>query len=74
MEKSQWIPCSEKLPPRKKQVLVCVKDQSILNTGYLVIMNGGKLMWDLEGYWSPLEVFEVIAWMELPEPYKENNS
>lgn len=70
MENLQWIRCNEKLPSRGKQVLVCVKDQEILNTGYLTLVDR-KLMWDLEGYWSHLDVDEVIAWMELPQPYKE---
>ena len=63
----KWIPVSERPPEEFGEYLVTVK----------------TIGWNLEenteidiAYWDDLEGFhkaeEVIAWMPLPEPYKEN--
>ena len=63
----QWIPCSERLPEKIGDYLVSVKRHG----------------WNCEehiendiAYWDDLEGFhkaeEVLAWMPLPEPYKED--
>ena len=58
-----WTPCSIKLPERNKPVLVCDKDGWIsvtINMPYAGVKN------DFEcGYY--------VAWMELPEAYKEGS-
>lgn len=65
----QWIPCSERLPEKFGNYLVSVKRHG----------------WNCEehiendiAYWDDLEGFhkvdEVLAWMPLPEPYKEGEN
>ena len=62
----KWIPCSERLPEELGTYLVSIK----------------RIGWNCEeyvdndiAYWDDLEGFhkrdEVIAWMPLPEPYRE---
>ena len=70
---SEWIPVSERLPEEPFGCLVTVWDYEPM-TGtefenllpYFVGWDGEQ--WnDGDGEQCP---FEVIAWMELPEPYK----
>lgn len=61
-----WIPCSERLPARQGYYICACKDGSrVLKTTTIKWSNG----WQLSGtraYWK------VIAWMPLPEPYRES--
>lgn len=60
-----WIPVEERLPQTGKDrytyVIVCMDDEFIATTDY--IKDEGFSLWEDSG--------EVIAWMPLPEPYKE---
>lgn len=67
----QWIPCSERLPKEKKTYWVCT------DTGYqcecrftdnVYGLGVGALGWKV---FDIPRFSRVIAWMELPEPYKE---
>ena len=64
----QWIPCSERLPEEKKEVLISA-DGDLYIAEYEI--DHGK------GYWNEVieygYVMGVDAWMPLPKPYKENN-
>lgn len=55
-----WIPCSERLPE---------------NGYWLWSAKGGEVQKDFywDGHWEHAEKYgyEVVAWMPLPEPYKE---
>ena len=71
LDKFKWIPCSERLPENgnAKYYLVCHND-GILGT--LHYYEG----WNCSGLPNGevhrrYEMHDVIAWMELPEPYKE---
>lgn len=60
----EWIPCSERLPEPDKEVLVYTYDD------FRVWSLTRKMRWeDEDGYWQDLE--DVVAWMPLPDPYKE---
>lgn len=55
-----WIPCSERLPETRNNVLLCRK------TGYITIghYSQGKFYGAVE-----LPINSIYAWMPLPEPY-----
>lgn len=63
-EQTRWIPVSEKLPEKCKSVLICMKGSYgyFINVSYRLDDN----LW--EGYGRNAN---VIAWLPLPEPYKE---
>lgn len=71
----QWIPVAERLPERNESVLLCMKSRS-LRTGMCIQTgsydNGFWFVQGAAGYES-LATFEfhVLAWMPLPEPYRE---
>ena len=62
----QWIPCSERLPENGEEVLASTPD-FIYITLHEFINN--------HHWWSEVVeyrlIHNVIAWMPLPEPYKE---
>lgn len=73
MEKQQWIPCSERMPECDyTDVLICVHDKRKgCEKDYYIISayTSGR-------HWEPtlavdMTDFDVVAWMPLPEPYKE---
>lgn len=61
--KNGWIPCSERLPEADGYVLCSVKDKYAKHN---VIISQFKD----EIYWHN---GRIIAWMPLPEPYKEGS-
>lgn len=84
IEAQEWIPCSERLPEDDVMVLISYRykegegDTShtyIDITTYGQMYFGGNKVGDHKHWRAPFEYFEsnyeVIAWMPLPEPYKE---
>ena len=63
-----WIPCNEKLPELRKDVLVTVKYTGFMGKhGYWVTTGHMQA----ENYWwGDCAGGEVIAWQPLPEPYQ----
>ena len=62
-----WIPCSEKLPELRQDVLITVKYTGFMGmhgywiqTGHMEVEND---------WWGNCAGGEVIAWQPLPEPY-----
>lgn len=58
----EWTPCSERLPEEEGRYLITISDIGVVSSFY---NKNHKLPWG--GY----ETECVIAWMPLPEPYKE---
>ena len=67
----QWIPCSERLPKEYGNYLI-TKHNGDVDVGTIDPKKKG--VWsacDADGfYW----IREVVAWMPLPEPYKEEKN
>lgn len=69
--KPRWIPVTERLPPKGKNVLVYV--HSKVDIGYLTDYTAnGSTCWVVEhNSYESLERKTVKAWMPLPTPPKE---
>ena len=68
-----WIPCSERLPDIGDTFLVTVMVGTEIKTD--VASNFGSYIdgfWDTFNDWIEDEECHVIAWMPLPEPYRED--
>ena len=77
----QWIPCSERLP--EKPIGVCYFNhdgEDVPGKEYIVMIEDAieptSLYWTGDVWFSPYGIdedteYDVIAWMPLPEPYKE---
>lgn len=71
LEQTRWIPVSERLPKYGKEVLTCSND------GFIAIQSIECKVWDEHNYWENQngdmsDIDDVIAWMPLPETYKES--
>ena len=68
---STWIPVSERLPEDTERYLVTLANGDI-DIGWI---RGDEYLWDLVDidceYFLSDKRYQVIAWMPLPEPYKE---
>lgn len=73
-----WIPCSERLPEKHTRCLVTWK--SLFGTLEIDTAKYGRMWlserkgdgWYIHGYEMDTDITDdVIAWMPLPEPYKE---
>lgn len=64
----QWIPCSERLPEEFELVITCSEFGEIEFGSY----EKGKWYWLAEShsYFFVENNDEVVAWMEMPEPWK----
>lgn len=70
-----WIPCSERLPNEYGNYLATMDDGDVQECTYspeknTPFMRGGWSTCEADGI-VYLDIAEVIAWMPLPEPYKE---
>lgn len=63
-----WIPCSEKLPEVRQDVLVTVKYTGFMGMHGYWIKTGH--MEAKNDWWGDCAGGEVIAWMELPSAYR----
>ena len=64
MNRMEWIPCNEGLPEEDGEYLVTDVSggaATVTETYFITDCDG-------EGHWGALD---IIAWMPLPEPYKE---
>lgn len=72
VRESEWIPCSERLPDKAGYEVLATLENSfgqrrvtIIFTGY-----GDESFWHCNNKEYDLEVWKVIAWQSLPEPYE----
>lgn len=67
MKQGKWVPVSEKLPPNYIICLFCDIDGDIFY---------GHRTYENNWYAANIndEICGVVAWQELPEPYKEGNN
>ena len=73
----KWVPCSEKMPEgcedEELEVLVCTKEKYIEaefdEAGFALYYPGEKKFRSVYNHSADITE-NVIAWMELPEPYK----
>ena len=63
-----WIPCSEKLPDVRQDVLVTVKYTGFMGMHGYWIKTGH--MESENDWWGDCAGGEVIAWQPLPQPYQ----
>ena len=64
LEQTRWIPCSERLPEDKQQILI-----SIAWDNEVYEVRQGDI--DSINYFKHFKRITSIAWMPLPEPPKE---
>lgn len=67
LSEKQWIPCSEGLPREFDDVLCCTDEGAIIIACCYHYENG---TYDFDGYECDIDG-NVVAWMPLPEAYKE---
>ena len=65
--KGEWIPVSERLPDEEHEVYCQLSDGS--NAVLYVQDNWGQMEW-VDGMMGT-GTYDVIAWMEKPEPYQK---
>ena len=69
-KKGEWIPCSERLPKYDDWQIVTIKDESgdrpYVYTDFGWYLDAAKC-WIVDAE----QRIDVVAWMLLPEPYKE---
>lgn len=77
IEYQRWIPCSERLPENGRQVLVYARSVHYALAKYDEMREADgtyKKQWVTFDAWKPYyTIKEVIAWMPLPEPYREDD-
>lgn len=70
-DRPKWIPCSQRLPEEGDVVLICSKI-GVIDFGK---RKGDKWVWLAEALWDYWqETEDLIAWMPLPEAYKESDA
>lgn len=64
LQSQKWIPCSERLP---KGTVLCCDDRGNMLVGLLCKDEAGYIAYGDDGQ----EMYNCVAWMQLPEPYRE---
>ena len=74
--KSQWRSVEDELPEIRQRVLICLKERNATRTSIVISKripfasdNPHNPKWE----WSNVKEEDVIAWMPLPEPPKDES-
>ena len=65
-QQMKWIPCNERMP---KGTVLCCDDRGNMLVGLLCEDEAGYMAYGDDGQ----EMYNCVAWMPLPEPYKEGD-
>lgn len=68
ISRPQWIPCSERMPD-KDELVLCCSFGGVHFIGCIKETNQGEYM-AVSGDSDYKTVYEIVAWMPLPEPYQ----
>ena len=70
-----WIACSDRLPDKAGYEVLATLENSLGQRRVTIIFTGygAESFWHCNNKEYDLEVWKVIAWQPLPEPYKEND-
>ena len=76
---NNWIPCTPETMPKDEYVLISKKPSKLSGSKWCVTIGirtadprSGKIYWRDIGF-GVIQDDKVLAWMPLPEPYKEGN-
>lgn len=73
LKASQWIPCSKRLPEESDYYMACIYSEEVDEYDFRKTWFAHEDdYYGDESEWRELYDFEkVVAWMPLPEPYRE---
>lgn len=71
----KWVPCSDELPKESDYYMACIYDEDVEEYDFRKTWFAHKDDYDMdESEWREIQLYErVVAWMPLPEPYKEDD-
>lgn len=69
LERTRWIPCSERLPEDFQDVLIWDNIDKTLFTGHYAECDG----WTVDGYNVDRFTFDITHWQPLPEPPRKED-
>lgn len=70
LERTRWIPCSERMPEDFQDVLIWDNRDETSFTGHYAECDG----WTVDGYDVDRSPFDITHWMPLPEPPEEGDA
>ncbi|MDE7365241.1 MAG: DUF551 domain-containing protein [Ruminococcus sp.] len=73
----KWIPCCERLPESEESEILCLvtyQDYDISEGKWENVRLGIMSYLTKHQIWNTKALVKVLAWMQLPEPYKENKN
>lgn len=68
----KWIPCSERLPSESDDYLCTIPLDACKTYTKVLTFYKGKFYEDDINEWGALYHDDVLAWMPLPKPYRED--
>lgn len=66
----RWIPVSKRKPNEYEDILVTVGDDEHSHVEFAHYLGPGFMEWVTPDTYEGEPIYDVIAWMPLPEPYK----